>query len=78
MDGIALEEVGKVDKVFAAFGVRIGDEFIVGEGQAEDVGIHYYDASWVGAVTDYVGIKAVDQFFFALGLAFVDGTLVLL
>ena len=35
--GITLEEVRQVDEVFAAFGVGVGDEFVVGQGEAEDV-----------------------------------------
>jgi len=29
--GIALEEVGEVDKIFAAFGVGVGDQFVIWE-----------------------------------------------
>lgn len=34
---IALEEVWEVDQPFAALGVGVGDEFVVGQEQAEDV-----------------------------------------
>ena len=55
-DGVAFEEVGQVDEPFAALGVGVGDEFVVGEREAEDVRIDYYDAAGVGAVADYVGV----------------------
>ena len=74
-DGIALEEVREVDEPFAAFGVGVGDDLVVGQRQAEDVRVHHYDALRVGAVADHVGVEAVNPFFLAQGLTFVDGAL---
>ena len=73
--GVALEEVGEVDQPVAALGVGVGDQFVVGQSQREDVRVDYYDAPRVGAVADHVGVEAVDNFFLALGRAFVDGAL---
>ena len=70
--GVALEEVGHVDQIFAAFGIGVCDESVVGQGQAKDVGVDHDDAFWTGAVADHVGVQAMDHFFGALGLAAVD------
>lgn len=56
--------------------IGVGDEFVVGQFEAEDVGVDYDDAAGIGAVADYVGVEAVDEFFSAFGLAGVDGALV--
>jgi len=50
----------------------VGDEFVVGEEEAEDVRVHDYDGAGVGAVADYVGVEAVEHLLFALGGAIVD------
>lgn len=60
-----MEEVRKVDEIFAALGVGVGDELIVGEQETEDVRVDDYDAFRVGAVADHIGVQAVDEFFLA-------------
>ena len=75
---IPLEEIGKIDEVVTAFGVSISDEFVVWEGETEDIAVDYYGCLGRGTIADYVGIEAVESFFNSLGLAFVDGALKLL
>lgn len=74
-DGVALEEIGHVDQPLATFCIGIGNELVVGEWEAEYVRVHDDDPARVGSVADHVGVEAVQCFFFALGLAGVDGAL---
>lgn len=60
----------------SAGSIGVGDEFVVGEFETEDVGVYYDDAAGIGAVADYVCVEAVDEFFSAFGLAGVYGALV--
>lgn len=76
--GVAFEEIRKVDQILSTLGIRIGNELVVGEQQAEDVGVHDHDGTWIGSVANHVGVEAVYYFLLALGLAFVDGALDLL
>jgi hypothetical protein len=48
---------------------------IVREWKAEDIGVHYYGCSGVGAIADHVGVEAMDGLFFAEGLTGVDTAL---
>ena len=57
--GIAVEEVGEVDEVLAGGGVGVGEELVVGEVEAEDVGVDDDDAARGGAGADGVGWQAV-------------------
>lgn len=72
---VTFEEVGEVDEPFAAGGVCIGNEFVVGEIVAEDVGVDYNDAARVGPLADYVCVETMEGFNGAFGLTGVDGSL---
>lgn len=75
-DGVAVEEVGQVHEVLAALGVGVGDDLVVGQAEAEDVGVDDYDGAGVGRVADGIDVEAMEVLYFAFGLALVNGPLV--
>lgn len=42
-----MEKIREVNEVLAGGGVRVRDEFVVGEAEAEDVGVDDYDGAGV-------------------------------
>lgn len=72
---VALKEVREIDEPFVRCSVGVRDEFVVGQAEAEDVGVDYDDPARVGAVANDIGVEAVDELFRAFGLAGVDGSL---